>query len=75
MMNAFLVAWIVVSSIWTAFCIFDLFGTWIAFRQWRANVMRGRLESEALLAFIDDVRKARETMRGNSGPRDIAPHG
>lgn len=74
-MVAFLSAWILISSIWTVFCIFDGFRGWIEFREWKATVSECKRESVVLLGLImNEVREARERMRRNSGPCDLAPN-
>lgn len=73
-MYAFVAAWILVSTIWTAFCILDGFRLWIEFRAWRAIVAECRRESSLLLSLLmKEIDNARERMNARSGPRDVRP--
>lgn len=74
-MEALVLAWIAVSSIWTMFCILDLLASWNRYRNWRATVIRCERESVVLLfLLVDEIGKARERMSGNSGPCDVIPY-
>jgi hypothetical protein len=67
-------SWIVVSSVWTSFCLLDAFATWSRFRSWRATVVQCERESLLLLRLlVDEIRKARERMGRDSRPRDVIP--
>lgn len=73
-MFAFLSAWILASSIWTLFCIFDCFRGWIEFREWKATVHACKRESAVLLSLlIREVHDARERMRCDRCPRHVDP--
>jgi hypothetical protein len=73
-MWAFLAAWCFASSVWTLFCIFDKFRTWIYFRRWKATVFQCHRESVVLLSFlVREIRDANERMRGGSCPCNVGP--
>lgn len=74
-MQALLCAWIVVSSVWTSFCLLDGFRTWNAFRRWKTVVVQCEQNSLILLGLlVDEIRKARERMGRDSRPRDVIPN-
>lgn len=74
-MYAFVVAWIVASSAWTMFCIFDAFHTWFRFRRWSKTIARCERESLNLFfVLMDEIREARERIGRDSRPRDVVPN-
>lgn len=73
-MHAFAIAWIVCSSVWTSFCIFDGFRTWMRFRRWKATVAKCEIESAALLlVLVREIGKAYERIRSDSRPGNVGP--
>lgn len=73
-MWAFLSAWVLVSSIWTVFCMVDGFRSWIRFRRWKTTIFDCERESVVLLSLLlREIREARERMRRDSAPCDVVP--
>jgi hypothetical protein len=74
-MQAALITWVFASSVWTLFCIFDKFRTWIRFRRWKNTVYQCERESvQLLLLVVREISHANERMRRNSSPSDITPN-
>ncbi len=70
-------AWVVASSLWSAFCLLDAFRTWRAYRRWRALVFRGVREAAEiptiLARTLHEIREQNERMPGSPDGRDVLP--
>jgi hypothetical protein len=74
-MQAALITWVFASSVWSLFCLFDLFRTWVRFRRWKSTVYQYEREIvRLLLLVVREIGQANERMRRNSSPSDITPN-
>ena len=72
---AFAAAWILVSSIWFAFCLLDGFRTWIDFRIWRSTVLQCQRAAMLLLdVLVQEINHERERVCACRRERHVGPH-